>query len=184
MVDPNYDVCTEELMCDDSDQFCLRDQARCVDCLDSFHCPGLEFCAGYLCAEMPYREFIPDDEISDVLDMARWFAECARGTSNDEIEICGVIDGERLESVLTDDQVVDFICDDATAGDFQGGEDDLDAAKDTAGCGLFDNRDLDWDDALQPGVYWEYCMWTLPAGGIFDFDKNVVVAPCTEFPVE
>jgi hypothetical protein len=182
-VDPNYDVCTEELMCDQNNQFCLRDQARCVACLDSFDCPGIEFCAGYTCSEMPYREFISDDETTDILDMARWFADCIIGTGNDNIEICGVIDGEQLETALNDDQVTDWICDDATEADFEGGETDLEAAKGVAGCGLFNDRDLDWDDPLRPGVYWEYCMWTLPPAIFFD-EKNVVVGKCVDFPIE
>ena len=181
VADPNYDICAEELNCEDRDMVCLREQARCVQCVDHQDCPGLELCAGYQCMDITDREFESDD--TAINQMAQWWADCILSTGNDEFEICGIIDAFALTESLSKDPVSDWLCDDAEEGDFEGGERDLEAAQGVAGCGLFNDEDLTWDDPIPPESFWEICLWTVPPAFFLD-EKNVSVAPCLEFPTD
>jgi hypothetical protein len=183
-VNPEYDVCEEDLVCEEGcgsgEECCIRDLGRCVDCLDHYDCPGTEMCAGYYCIDTVWRDI--ESDAAAVNNLAQWIADCFNGGGS-SIELCGVIDASALERSLTDGEVTDWICDDATDEDFLGGAGDRTAARGAAGCGLFNNRDLHWSDAIPAGSFWDFCMWVIPSEDILD-EPTVGVDLCENYPGE
>lgn len=187
-VDPSYNPC-DDLVCPSD---CVR-ELGCVACApdageewNTSHtdCPGSEFCMGYGCYTVLEREF--DDEASAKKNLAQWLADCVRVADDNAIVPCGMIDASALETSLDydGDDVDGWICDEAVPEDFVNGQDDLDLASQTVGCGLFDNEDIDWPSAIPAGSFWNMCMWVLPVGGLTDFDPDVVIKPCADYPPE
>lgn len=190
VVDPNYNIC-DDLSCSEDCEggaCCVRELARCVECIEWIDCPSDDdICAGYSCQAAVDRMFDdPGEEGARAPEaqMAHWFADCYHGADSDEITLCGIIDAYYLTSNLNKSDVINWICDTSTDDDFDGGAYNRNAASKIAGCGAFDNEDVDWSTAIVAGDWWELCMWTLPPQGLFDFDPDVVIKDCAEFPAE
>jgi hypothetical protein len=177
-VDPNFNVC-ETLGCEDQNQVCLREESRCVQCVQHEDC-ARDWCAGNRCLPAQERTFVGGQPA--VNQVAQWVADCFLSASEDENVLCGIVDALELDGEVDFDAVDEWVCGDAAEGDFAGGESDYDAAQAAFGCGLFDNLDVTWEDPIEPGSFLDICMWTLPAG-FFD-DPDVVLGPCAEFPAE
>lgn len=183
--DPDIDVC-DQLRCEADGQICLREQATCVECLDLLDCPGELLCAGFTCNDIPLRIF--ESEANKFLEFAQFLADCYNGGNDDDILLCGIIDSTALTAPLEEnDALFDFICDEAAAEDFVGGERDLSAAQGVVGCGFFNNDDLtmaEEDVVIEPGAFLDLCMWTLPPFLPLVDERSVVVDSCENFPAE
>lgn len=179
VVDTNLNVC-DDLNCENRGLICLRSQARCVECLNHLSCLGAEVCAGYSCAQTPTLEY--ESGSPAVRQTAQWIADCFLETPEEGIHLCGILEGTRLNDPVTKDEVSNWVCDDATADDFENGTRDLEAAESVMGCGIFNNEDLIWDEPIPVNTFLDLCMWSLPAG-FFD-DKDVAIGPCENFPTE
>ena len=178
------DIC-EELNCEAAEMVCLEERAECVECVEHIDCPGIELCAGFTCMDITDRTF--EDEANAVRNMAQFLADCYNAANTEENDgltlICGIIDASFIDNALGEDEVFDFVCDDATEADFQNGERDLSAAEGVVGCGFFNDDDLGWENDIQPGSFWEQCMWTIPPAFFLD-EISVIVDDCELFPVE
>jgi hypothetical protein len=178
--DPNYNVC-DDLNCEQRGQLCRRDQARCVQCLEHVDCGANQACAGSRCGAVSERAF--ESSGRSFQQMSQWMADCFNYTDPEGIHMCGILDASALAVPLTLDELGAWVCDSATEADFEDGARGLDGARAVVGCGLFNDADVQWQDAVWPGSFWEVCLWALPAAGFWD-EKDVVVAPCQDFPDE
>lgn len=178
--DPNYNVC-DDLGCEQRGLLCRRDQARCVDCLEHVDCDTNQACVGSRCGAAAERAFTGSSQA--IAQMAQWLADCFNYTPEDGIHLCGILDASDLAVPVTKDEVSDWVCDTASESDFEDGARGLDGASSVMGCGLFNDEDLRWSDAIWPRSFWQICLWTLPAASFLD-EKDVVVAPCGDFPAE
>ncbi len=178
---PDVDICTE-LACDQDDLLCFEEQARCVECIEHTDCPGEELCAGFTCNDIQVRTFSGDDV--KLRELAQFLADCFLAGNNDDTLLCGILDTTALMGSITEDDIFDFVCDDATEDDFIGGERDLSAAEGVVGCGLFDDDDLTMDLDIEADTFLDYCMWTIPPFLPLVDERNVVIELCENFPVE
>jgi hypothetical protein len=183
-LDPNTDLCGD-LDCGAADMFCLEERGECVQCLDTFDCPGVELCAGFVCqGNLDQMDVVFSNDDAAVLEMAQTVASCFHNSTvnsrDDGFRLCAIIDATSLNLSLEKDPVREFVCDDATEEDFGGVDGTLDDAKNAFGCGFTDLDDVEWDEAIAPGEDWVTCIWTIE-----DFlDDTTVVDDCSNFPTE
>jgi hypothetical protein len=174
--DPDANVC-DDLACERDDQLCLRAQARCVDCLEHADCDLA--CVGYRCGDAPELTF--SSPARAFPEIAQALADCFTQTPDDGIHLCALVDAAALVVPLAKADAQDWICDDASAADFLDGAAGYEAAQAVMGCGFFNDEDIRWAQLIWPGSFWQWCLWSLPAASFLD-EKDVVVAPCADFP--
>lgn len=153
----------------------------CSDgCVEHDDCAANRYCIGYTCRSA--SPLVVSGGAGDAeRSVAQHLADCFLGTPDDQSVVCGVVDARTLPMSVDADDVIQWVCDDATESDFVGGNRDLEGAKAVVGCGIFNDVDLVWDLAIEPGTFAARCMWTIPAQSFLD-EKNIVIDDCTGFP--
>lgn len=178
--DPDYDICAEELRCEQQGKRCLREELRCVECFEHWDCPGQELCVGYDCTLVTPRQFQPG--ANPLQELGQWIADCFNTAGTSTLLLCNILEADYLTEDLTREDMSAWACD-ATPEDFAAGDRDRTALRAVFGCGSLDDEDLTWPQPIFVGEIWEKCIWATPRTSFLD-DQDITIAPCMSFPAE
>jgi hypothetical protein len=167
----------EILKCEDNNQKCDSKKGKCIECEKGEDCPDWYYdaCAGGKCKEVVSLAVNDDTKKEDITQgMVNCHKMCEPGG---KLCFCYFIDTlSILKTILGKDEVLDWICNDAKASDFDGGESDLSIAKDLGGCGgFFDWVNIVWKTGITPDSYdFVDCMFWSPS--------DVWIDKCMNYP--